>query len=599
MSAAFLNGDASFRPKILEEQAVIDQAWSRLAGLDGSPASTSELTGKIAEQRRTWNDLKGSLFQLTPAESFGQQTDLVTSILELATDAAGSSHFMVEGDLDSGVLIRLMAETLPNLAETMGQGRAVASGIAAKGSVSPASLSQLVSRVDRIKRLERITRHAMDRIEGESPRLRTELGALARQASGDAGGYATFMETRILAKETLDLKASEVFEISTKAIGSVFAFYDAMLGSMDRLLKENVEQARFMHSLYMAGTLLTLLLIAYLFTGFYTSFERSVAALRSSTIKLGDGQLATQVHIDARDEMGEIAASLNLMASSFRQLVGTASMITAQVAAASEELSAITAETNRGIKQQRQETEMLAAAINEMSATAHVAADNASSAAATSNRAQQTAQQGKRVVEEAVHDFDELARDISTASEVIRKLEGDSREIGSVLDVIRGIAEQTNLLALNAAIEAARAGEQGRGFAVVADEVRTLASRTQSSTEAIRNMIERLQDNAHQAVEAMVKSTQRAHESVGTVTEAGAALDSITQAIENVIGQNEQIAHGALEQRNVAEDLNRTVSSMSGISEQNASSSGQITVASAELAKLAEELRGSLSRFRT
>lgn len=353
MSAALLNGDASFRPKILEEQAIIDQAWARLAELDASPDNAPELTGKIAELRRTWNDLKARLFQLTPAESFGQQSDLVTAILELATDAAGNSHFMIEGNLDSGMLIKLMAETLPNLAETMGQGRAVGSSIAAKGSMTPASMSQLVSRVDRIKRLQRVTRHAMDKIERESPRLRAELGAIGSQATGDAAGYVSFMETRVLAKETLDLKASEVFDISTKAIGSVFGFYDAMLGTMDRLPMGNVEHARLMRSLYMAGTLLTLLLIAYLFAGFYKSFERSVATLRSSTVKLGEGQLATQVHVDARDEMGEIAASINQMASGFRQLVGTASMITAQVAAASEELSAITAETNRGIKQQR------------------------------------------------------------------------------------------------------------------------------------------------------------------------------------------------------------------------------------------------------
>jgi len=242
---------------------------------------------------------------------------------------------------------------------------------------------------------------------------------------------------------------------------------------------------------------------------------------------------------------------------------------------------------------------MIAAAINEMSSTAHVVADSASVAASTSNDAHDAAAHGKQIVLDAVKRIRDLAQEVADSSDIIRKLEQDSQQIGSVLDVIRGIAEQTNLLALNAAIEAARAGDQGRGFAVVADEVRTLASRTQSSTEEIRTMIERFQGNARHAVEAMGKSTERAEDSVATVAEAGSALDAITGSIELVIDKNAHIASGAKEQKTVSDDLNKTISTIAEISEQNASSSTQIAEASAELARLAEELRSSLSHFQT
>jgi len=599
MSAAFLNGDASFKHKMVDKQAQIDTKWAALLDIADSMKHGERVVAKVRTLANQWAALEKGVFGMTPADSFVEHNQLVSNIIEMASDEAGGTQFNDDDRLTTGPLIKLLSDTLPTLAETMGQGRAIASGMAAKGSLTPGSLSELISRTDRIANLSPTVKRAISMVEQGSEHMSALLAPSASQITAGTDAYLGFMKTRILDAETLTVKADEVFDVSSTSIDSVFAFYDALSKATDELLNESIDKARFLRNVTAAMLALALLLVAYLFIGFYQSFMQAVRLLEKGVKELGEGRLNSRINIQTRDEMKYVSDSINAMAQGFRGLVSQAGMITAQLAAAGEELSAITGATNQSVSRQRRETEMIAAAINEMSSTAHVVADSASVAASTSNDAHDAAAHGKQIVLDAVKRIRDLAQEVADSSDIIRKLEQDSQQIGSVLDVIRGIAEQTNLLALNAAIEAARAGDQGRGFAVVADEVRTLASRTQSSTEEIRTMIERFQGNARHAVEAMGKSTERAEDSVATVAEAGSALDAITGSIELVIDKNAHIASGAKEQKTVSDDLNKTISTIAEISEQNASSSTQIAEASAELARLAEELRSSLSHFQT
>ncbi|MEO6696737.1 MAG: methyl-accepting chemotaxis protein, partial [Gammaproteobacteria bacterium] len=222
------------------------------------------------------------------------------------------------------------------------------------------------------------------------------------------------------------------------------------------------------------------------------------------------GNLTVEIQQRTQDEIGELFGSFGKMVSSLRTIIGEVTGSTAQLASAAEEMSAVTEQTSQGVKQQQSETDQIATAMNEMSATVQDVARNAAAAAQAAHQADEQASNGKQVVTQTIEAIDALAGEVEKAAQVIQKLEGDSISIGAVLDVIKGIAEQTNLLALNAAIEAARAGEQGRGFAVVADEVRTLAQRTQQSTQEIRKMIESLQTGAKNAVQVMQGGKQQA-----------------------------------------------------------------------------------------
>jgi len=325
---------------------------------------------------------------------------------------------------------------------------------------------------------------------------------------------------------------------------------------------------------------------------------RAVSALERASGQMAEGNLTVRADYQGKDELGRVANAFNRMGERFQAMVQQLSGATSQLAAAAEETSAVTEQTSSGIRQQQSETEQVATAMNEMTATVQEVAHSAASAAEAAHKADEEALAGKQVVTRTIDVIDSLASEVEKAAGVIHQLEQDSEQIGTVLDVIRGIAEQTNLLALNAAIEAARAGEQGRGFAVVADEVRTLASRTQQSTAEIQGMIEKLQNGAANAVKVMEASRTQAQAGVEQVAQAGASLDSITRAVGTINDLNAQIASAAEEQSSVAEEINRNIVNISQVADQTSQGAQQTAAASEELARLAEQLQSLVGQFR-
>ncbi|MFC0120298.1 methyl-accepting chemotaxis protein [Pseudoalteromonas xiamenensis] len=310
------------------------------------------------------------------------------------------------------------------------------------------------------------------------------------------------------------------------------------------------------------------------------------------------GDMTQRLDDKAKDEFGELARSCNSLIDNLRELITGIVSRSTQLAAASEETSAITTESSQAIRNQQAQVEQAATATTEMSSTSHGVSNSAHQALLEIKNADKEAERVKGISNENKHTIEQLAREVDEASRVINKLHQDSASIGSILDVIRGIAEQTNLLALNAAIEAARAGEQGRGFAVVADEVRSLASKTQESTQEIQTMIESLQSGAQEAVHAMSKGKHQAESCVEQSDLAAQALNSITQAVSQAHDVSEEIATAAQEQQQVAQEISERLESIVAIAEQTAEGANQTSISSSEVAKLAEELRLSVSQFK-
>lgn len=322
------------------------------------------------------------------------------------------------------------------------------------------------------------------------------------------------------------------------------------------------------------------------------------AAERLNAISSGDGDLTQRLPVSGQDELSDLSRAFNLFVDKIQDLVQDIVRATAQLNTAAEQLFAISGDTTQRVMRQQSETDQVATAMNEMTSTVQDVARSANDAARSAQQADEEAAAGRSVVNKSIESINHLANEIEDAAGVIGRLSTDSEDIGKVLDVIRGIAEQTNLLALNAAIEAARAGEQGRGFAVVADEVRTLASRTQASTQEIQQMIQRLQENASSAVTAMEQGRGQARASVTQASLAGDSLAAITRSVATISDMNTQIASAAEEQSAVSEEINRNVVNISQAVDGTADGMTRISQSSEALRDLAVTLRNKLGRFK-
>ena len=331
---------------------------------------------------------------------------------------------------------------------------------------------------------------------------------------------------------------------------------------------------------------------------FMISCPLNTAVGAMKDISEGEGDLTLRLNVSGTDEIGQLASSFNGFISKMQDVIREVTASTSQLSAAAEEMSMITGETRTGVQRQQSETALVATAINEMSSTVHEVAANAETAASSANQADSQTEQGKQIVSSTMSSITSLATEVETAATVINQLEKDSEGIGSVLEVIRGIAEQTNLLALNAAIEAARAGEQGRGFAVVADEVRNLASRTQESTQEIQEMIERLQKGSRDAVAAMEAGQEQAQQTVQQASQAESSLSEISMAVAQINEMNAHIAESSRQQGEVAEEINKNIVNITQVADDSATGADQLSTASQEMANLAVNLENQVSHFK-
>ena len=310
------------------------------------------------------------------------------------------------------------------------------------------------------------------------------------------------------------------------------------------------------------------------------------------------GDLTQDHPTQRRDELGQVQHAIARMTGELRELIGGISDSVTQIASAAEQLSAVTEQTSAGVNSQKIETDQVASAMHEMAATVHEVARNAEDASVAAVAADQQAREGDTVVAQAMEQIEHLAAEVEKSTEAMTHLRQESGKIGSVLDVIKSVSQQTNLLALNAAIEAARAGEAGRGFAVVADEVRSLAQRTQASTEEIEELIVGLQNGTQRVSASMDNSRVLTDSSVELTRRAGASLSTITRTVSTIQGMNQQIAAAAEQQSSVAQEINRSVLNVRDVSEQTASASEETAASSIELARLGTHLQGLVGRFK-
>ncbi|MDR2307546.1 MAG: methyl-accepting chemotaxis protein [Paucimonas sp.] len=428
-----------------------------------------------------------------------------------------------------------------------------------------------------------------------------EIDSLKRQLPSQTSRIQQF-ESAVLAYRD----AVRQFRDATAAIGVARAEMTVqgadIVKRSDELYRIQLErrdiesiQAR---SLQTTATLLALLVGVLAAVIITRQITRPLRETMDAVEKIASGDLTQTLRVTRRDELGALQQGIARMGNTLRDLITGIRDGVTQIASAAEELSAVTEQTSAGANSQKVETDQVATAMHEMAATVQEVARNAEQASHAATNADDEARSGDKVVSEAISQIERLAHEVHRSTEAMTLLQQESQKIGSVMDVIKSVAEQTNLLALNAAIEAARAGEAGRGFAVVADEVRGLAQRTQQSTEEIEGLIASLQNGTQQVAEVMNGSRSLTDSSVELARKAGDSLDNITRTVSNIQSMNQQIAAAAEEQSAVAEEISRSILNVRDVSEQTAAASDETAASSVELARLGGHLQTLVSQFR-
>ena len=400
-----------------------------------------------------------------------------------------------------------------------------------------------------------------------------------------SGGY----HERQVGEQVLGIGVLPIASLGGEPVGSLISLED-----VTQRVATQQQLGLIQYLVVAAALVLSVLLVVVYMRRTLRPLDRSVDQLES----IADGDLSGDIHNDRHDEFGRLLGAVARMGNDLGALVNRIAGAADEVVAGASQVASAEQNTSAGVNEQQQELEQLATALNEMSATAGEVAENINQLASSANDALDAVDEGGRVVRESVGAIEGLAQDVRTGGQAVSDLQEHSQNIGSVIDVIKTIAEQTNLLALNAAIEAARAGEQGRGFAVVADEVRTLAGRTQDSTAEIEEIISGVQEGVTRAVEVMNRSVNHAEEASGQAETIGTSLESVRTQVGRITDLGSQVATAAEQQSATTEEMNRHVHRVTDVAEETARRSTESSEAIQRLSGQAEALKDEVGRFK-
>ncbi|WP_037007329.1 methyl-accepting chemotaxis protein [Pseudomonas asplenii] len=470
--------------------------------------------------------------------------------------------------------------------------------------------------IDSLVKAQTVVQQARFQLRGYSYSLKPELQKPAREAIDDAITYINTLTTRLPGSMAGDVQG--LLQAMTRYGETVALFANAqgkadsaqvqldgdirnLLAATQQLSQDQVDQRR--DDVLAARNLLGGALLAALLLGVIAAWTitRLIVGPLMETLRraeqVASGNLSDDSMVSRRDELGLLQLSMQRMTVNLRELIGGLRDGVVRISGAAEQLSAVTEQTRSGVNNQKHETDQVATAMNEMAATVQDVARNAEQASSAAVNASQAARAGDEVLAQAMAQIERLADEVGNSTAAMNDLKQESDRIGSVLDVIKSVAQQTNLLALNAAIEAARAGEAGRGFAVVADEVRSLAQRTQSSTEEIEQLITGLQSGTDKVALSLESSRALTHSSVELTRQAGTSLHGISESVQAIESMNHQIATAAEQQSAVAEEINRSVINVRDISEQTSAASEETASSSVELTRLGNHLQMLVGKF--
>ena len=571
---------------------------ARLQGLSAMASDPEQIA--VFEAKR---DEMIAAFKAQQAESSVQsKSGMIGKLLgsaqifsQIIASQAGLSR---DTQSDMRQLTELITTVTPAVTQLLGEGRAMGAFSLGQGFLNSASSTRFDELLAQIEKLQGEYGLKLQDALGSSKAARESLAAQADISQSTLKKASELFEEQVVMADTLDAPWQGFYDQVTGLMGQTYQLNEATLKFLETQLQQRLEQNRTHMVLQAVALSVVFILIFYLYGGFYASTRTTLKNLGAMMDKVAAGDMTVTFNANSRDELGELGEVFNGTVKKIHDLIERVGHTVGEVERQAGQVENVSARSNQAVAGQRLQIEQVATAMNQMSATSLEVARSAAAAVSSAHSVNDETLSGRGLVQSQQGSIAALAGEIDQSVLVINQLATDSQAISRVLEVIKSIAEQTNLLALNAAIEAARAGEQGRGFAVVADEVRTLAKRTQQSTEEIEQMISKLHSGVGAAVKAMGSSHQMASGTVGQSEKVQQALENILGAVGMIVDQNQQIAAAVEQQTAVAHDIDQNIVEINRAGERTAEGAHQTEDASRALSAQVVELKQLISAFR-
>jgi methyl-accepting chemotaxis protein len=586
-------GDIESQISALEQRVL-----ERLQGFQAmttDPEQVAVFEGKRDEMIAAFKAQQSESSLLSKSALIGKLLNKAQMFSQIIASQSGLSRD-VQGDVRQ--LSELITSVTPQVTQTLGEGRAMGAYSLGQGFLNSSSSTRFDELLQQLEKLQAEYGLKVQDALGSSKAAHGSLDALAQASQASLKQGSELFEEQVVMAETLEAPWQTFYDEVTALMAKTYQLDDATLSFLDQQLQQRLAQNRTHMVLLVTALAAVFLLIFYLYGGFYASTRTTLRHLGAMMDKVAAGDMTVSFKSQSRDELGELGEVFNGTVAKIHDLIERVGQTVQEVEHQAGQVESVSARSNQAVSGQRSQIEQVATAMNQMSATAHEVARSAAAAVSSAHSVNDETLNGRGLVQSQQGSIALLASEIDQSVLVINQLAIDSQSISSVLEVIKSIAEQTNLLALNAAIEAARAGEQGRGFAVVADEVRTLARRTQHSTEEIEQMIAKLHQGVGAAVKAMGSSHKMASGTVGQSEQVQLALENILGAVGMIVDQNQQIAAAVEQQTAVAHDIDQNIVEINRAGEHAAQGAHQTEEASRQLSLQVIELKKLIGAFR-